>query len=219
MEVIMNDLTLRQSIIDELEFEPSVDAAHIGVSVDGGVVTLNGHVTSYAEKIAAERAVQRIKGVRAIAEEIEVRYPEAKKSSDDEIAKRALAILDWDMTIPHDKIQLKVQRGWVTLSGQVDWYYQKLAAETAVRKLSGVVGVNNTIVIRPRVDAANIKHRIEDALKRNAEVEAKDINVGVAGGKVTLEGKVHAWHERGVVERAAWSVPGVASVEDKLMIG
>jgi osmotically-inducible protein OsmY len=214
----MNDITLRQDILDELEFEPSINAANIGVAVEYGVVTLTGHVGSYAEKVRAERVVQRVKGVRGVAQEIEVRYPGSKKSADDEIAKRALKIIAWDTTVPSDKIQVKVQQGWITLSGDVEWYFQRDSVERAVRKLSGVLGVTNLITVRPHVDASNIKHRIEDALKRNALVEANAIRVAVTGSKVTLEGKVHAWHERDMVERAAWSAPGVSAVEDRLTI-
>lgn len=219
-DVIMSerDLGLRQDVLDELEFEPSIDAADIGVTVKDGVVTLIGHVRSYAEKIAAERAVQRVKGVRAIAQELEVRYPERKKTADDEIAKRALAIISWDTTIPDDVIQVKVQAGWITLSGEVDWHFQKRAVEDAVRKLTGVVGVTNLLLVRPRIQADDVKHRIEEALKRNAAIEAGTIRVGVSGGKVTLAGQVHAWYERGVAERAAWAVPGVTAVEDHLVI-
>lgn len=214
----MSDISLRQSIVDELEFEPSVDAAHIGVAVDSGVATLSGHVGSYAEKVMAERVVQRVKGVRGIAQEIEVRYPGAKKTADDEIAKRALNIIGWSVTIPDDKVKIKVQNGWVTLSGEVDWNYQKVDAENAVRKLSGVVSVSNLITVRPRVSTADVKFRIEDALKRSAEIEATGVHVNVSGSKVTLEGKVHSWHERGVAERAAWAIPGVGSVEDRLVV-
>ncbi len=215
----MSDITLRQDIIDELDFDPSIDSANIGVAVSDGVVTLTGHVRSYAEKVAAERVVQRVKGVRGLAQEIEVRYPDEKKSADDEIAKRALKIMTWDMTIPSDKIQVKVHQGWITLSGEVEWNFQRAGAENAVRKLSGVLGVTNLVTVRPRIEASNIKHLIEDALKRNAGIEANAIKVGVTGGKVTLEGKVHAWYERGLAERAAWAAPGVSAVEDRLTIG
>lgn len=214
----MSDESLRQSVLDELEFEPSVNATKIGVTVENGVVTLTGHVGSYAEKIAAERTVQRVKGVRGVAEEIEVRYPSEKKNHDDEIAQRAVQVIDWDATVPSGKVTVKVEKGWVTLSGDVEWQYQRMGAETAVRKLSGVIDVRNLIIVRPRVDAINVKHRIEDALKRNAELEADGIRVAATGGKVTLEGKVRAWHERGVAERAAWAVPGVIAVEDRLTI-
>lgn len=215
----MDDISLREDILDELSFEPSLDAANIGVTVERGVVTLSGHVGSYAEKIAAEKAVQRVRGVRAVAEEIEVRYPNDKKLADDEIAQRALAIIGWDATVPDERIKVKVEKGWVTLSGEVQWQYQRSAAEQAVRKLSGVRGVTNLISVRAPLDVGDIRSHIEGALKRSAEVEAHAIRVGVEGGKVTLEGRVNTWHERNVVERAAWAVPGVSAVEDRLSIG
>jgi osmotically-inducible protein OsmY len=215
----MNDKQLRQNIIDELEFEPSVDSQDIGVAVSDGVVTLSGHVSSYAEKIAAQHAVQRIKGVRAIAQEIEVRYPGEKKTADDEIAKRALTILKWDAVIPGDAVKVTVQKGWVLLTGEVDWQFQKKAAEDAIRKLSGVTGVSNSITINPRVSASDIKRKIEDALARNARVEARAIQVDVSdGNKVRLEGAVDSWDDRDIVEHTAWSVPGVQSVDDRLAI-
>lgn len=214
----MDDLSLRDHVLSELEFEPSVNASHIGVAVDDGVVTLSGHVGSYAEKLAAEKIVQRLKGVRAIAQEIEVRFSSDKKTGDDQIAQRALDIIVWDTTIPDEKVKIKVQKGWITLSGEVDWYFQRNAAEAAVRKLSGVTGITNAITIKPRVQAGDIKQRIEKALKRNAELEAENIRVVVAGGRVTLEGRVNAWHERAVAERAAWAAPGVVSVVDHLAL-
>ncbi len=214
----MDDLDLRQLVIDELEFEPSINAANIGVSVEKGVVTLTGHVASYVEKIAAERAVERVKGVRAIAQEIEVRYPDHQKRSDDEIAQRAVNILHWSVQVPDGSIHVKVEKGWVTLTGAVEWQYQRLAAESAVRKLSGISGVSNLIEIRPRVAAADVHKKIMDSLKRNAEIEADSIRVIVDNDKVTLEGKVKAWYERGLAERAAWSAPGVKVVEDRLTL-
>ncbi|WP_186420842.1 BON domain-containing protein [Bosea sp. CS1GBMeth4] len=214
----MTDLALRENVLGELEFEPSLNAAHIGVAVEKGVVTLSGHVGSYAEKLAAERVVQRVKGVRAIAQEIEVRLPSDKKTNDDEIAQRALSVISWDTTIPDDRLRIKVQDGWITLAGEVEWYFQRQAAEAAVRKLSGVAGVIDLIVVRPRVEATDVKHRIENALLRNAELEAGQIRVEVSGGRVKLEGKVKAWHERDVAKRAAWAVPGVTAVEDHLAI-
>ena len=214
----MSELQLRQDVVDELEYEPSVDAAHIGVAVDKGVVTLTGHVASYAEKQAAIAAVRRVKGVRAIAEEIEVRYPLDKKTSDDEIAQRAIDILGWDMMVPSDSIQVMVHNGWVTLTGNVDWHYQKKQAEEDVRKLSGVRGVTNTIEIKPSVQAEDVKRKIEEALKRHAEIEASAIRVTVhERNKVLLEGKVGSWDERNAVENAAWSAPGVKSVEDRMI--
>jgi len=215
----MSDKDLRQFIIDELDFEPSVDAANIGVAVENGVVTLSGHVASYAEKMAAEAAVRRVKGVRAIAEEIEVRYPFNKKMADDEIAKRALDVIRWSASVPQDRIQVTVQNGWVTLSGQVDWWYQKNAAADAVRKLSGVSGVINNVTIRPRVQPVDVKRKIEDAFKRRAEIDTQGIRVAVTdGGKITLQGSVHDWQERIAAVDAAWSAPGVVSVDDRLSI-
>lgn len=214
----MSDLSLRQSIMDELEFQPDIDAANIGVTVDNGVVTLTGHVKSYAQKISAERAVKSIKGVRAVAEEIQVRPMKDAGTADDAIASRALNILSWSSDIPEQDIKVIVQNGWITLEGEVDWQYQKETAEMAVRKLSGVVGVDNRLVLRPQVNVDDIQRRIEEALKRNAEVDAKGIHIKVEGDVVKLEGKVHLWRERQIAERAAWSVPGVRQVDDHLRI-
>jgi osmotically-inducible protein OsmY len=215
----MDDKLLRQNVIDELDFLPNVDAANIGVGVSDGVVTLSGHVSSYAQKLAAEGAVRQVKGVRAIAEEIEVRYPNEKKTGDDQIADRALAIFRWDAQIPGDSIMIRVERGWVTLTGEVSWQYQRVAAEKAVRKLSGVVGVTNEIRVSPKVISQNVRNNILDALKRNAELDANSIMVVVHDDRVTLSGKVRTWRERVVAERAAWSAPGVTAVEDRLEIG
>ncbi len=215
----MSDLTLRQEILDELEWEPSVDAAHIGVAVDNGIATLSGHVSSYTEKLAAERAVTRVKGVTAIAENIEIRYPAAKRTADDQIAKRVVDIINWQVSVPSDRIKVKVEKGWVTLSGEVDWHFQKVDAEKGVRRLSGVMGIANLIGLKPRVEAKDVKKRIEEALKRNAEIEAQNIRVIVQGGKVTLDGKVDSWAERQRVENTVWSAPGVLSVDDRLSVG
>lgn len=215
----MSDLSLRQDIIDELDWEPSVDSAHIGVAVDKGVVTLSGHVGSYAEKLAAEKAVKRVKGVQAIAEEIQVRLPSDKKTADDEIAARALSLLRWSAVVPEGRVMVKVQDGWVSLSGQVDWQYQRAAAEAEVRRLSGVAGVINGIAIKPRVQPLDVKRRIEEALRRNAQIQAQGIHVSVEnGGRVSLEGSVQDWREREAAENAAWAAPGVVGVEDHLRI-
>ena len=213
----MSDAGLKSLVEEELEFEPSVNAAHIGVAVRDGVVTLTGHVASYVEKVAAEKAAQRVRGVKAIAEEIEVRYPYDGKRSDDEIARRAVAVLDWNTLIP-SAVKVKVERGWVTLAGAVDWQYQREAAESAVRKLDGVVGVTNTIALKDRPKADDVKKKIEDALKRNAALDAAAINVTVANNRVSLSGQVHSWQERRIAEQAAWSAPGVKSVDDKISI-
>lgn len=215
----MGDLKLRQDILNELEFEPSVNAAHVGVSVDNGIVTLTGHVSSYPEELAVVQAVQRVKGVRAIAQKLEVRLPKHMTMDDDEIAARAMDVLRWNTIVPSDAIQISVRDGRVTLTGNVYWHYQRKAAEQDVRKLSGVVGVDNHISIHPQAPAAYIAQQIEDALKRNAEVEAKAIRVTVQeGGKVLLEGNVRDWKEREVVEQAAFSAPGVIAVDNHLLI-
>jgi len=215
----MNDKTLRKNVMDELEFEPAVDATHIGVAVENGVVSLSGHVGSYAEKLAAEKAVRRVKGVDALAGRIEVRFPDDKKTSDDEIARRALAILHWSAVLPDNAVTVQVQDGWIHLGGQVEWQYQRAAAEAEVRRLSGVKGVVNGITLKPRIQTTDIKRRIEDALKRHAELEADRIQVTVRGaGGVLLDGTVHDWRERQAAENAAWSAPGVIAVEDRLRI-
>jgi osmotically-inducible protein OsmY len=213
------DMTLRQNIIDELEFDPSIDAANIGVAVEDGIVTLTGHVSSYWEKTTAENVVKRVKGVKGIAEEIEVRLLGQKGTADDEIAKRAVNAITWNVSIPRDKVQVKVQDGWITLTGKLEWQYQKNAAFEAVRGLAGVTGVSNQIDIAPHASVSDIKKRIEDALKRDAGTEAQTIRVNVMDGRVTLEGKVRVWSERQAAERAAWSSPGVRTVEDRISIG
>ena len=215
----MNDKLLRQHVMDELEFEPSVDSADIGVTAENGVVTLSGHVPSYSQKLAAERAAWRVKGVKAIAEKIEVRFPTSEKLADDEIAQRALNMLAWSTTIPRDAIKVKVQQGWVTLAGKVHWQFQRVAAESGIRKLAGVKGISNDIKLIESVQPGDVKERIVGALKRHAEVEANRIHVDVRpDGTVKIDGEVDNWDERQAVERAVWSTPGVTVVEDHIHI-
>lgn len=215
----MSDSELRDKVQQALAFEPSVDEAHIGVAVENGIVTLTGHVGTFAQKLAAEEAVQRVKGVRGIAQEIEVRMAGDKQLADDQIAARALSIIAWDSTIPGGKVQVSVHKGWVTLSGAVEWFFQREAAEHAVHKLSGVTGVSNLIVVAPSVHAVDVKRKIEDALLSSALVEAKRVEVSVHDHKVVLTGRVNSWVERGAAERAAWAVPGVVEVQDRLVVG
>jgi osmotically-inducible protein OsmY len=213
----MSENIVRQNVIEELEFEPRVNAAHIGVAISGNIVTLTGHVASYTEKLAAEQAVKCVKGVHGIAQEIEVRLPSEKKLADDEIAARAVQIISWYGTIPEGQILVSVNRGWVTLTGNVGRYFQKAAAEHAVHKLTGVTGVTNDIEVVPAVIITDVKQRIDAALKRNAEIEAQNIQLLVEGGKVIVKGRVDSWHERDVVLAAARSVPSVREIEDLLV--
>jgi osmotically-inducible protein OsmY len=215
---VMDDLSLRQRVMDELEFDPRIDAAHIGVSAQNGVVTLTGHVCSYAEKLALEAAVKRVKGVKAVAQETRVRYPFHRKTGDDEIAGRAVKILAWSLSLPEGAIQVKVERGWITLSGLVAWQFEKDAAEDAVKRLSGVHGVINLIEIRPRAQAGDIKKRIEDALARSAEIIGDRVRVQVQGDTVILDGTVRSWYERDLAQQAAFAAPGVRTVDDRLAI-
>ena len=215
----MRDIELRQDVLDELEWDPSLDAAHIGVTADEGVVTLTGHVSSYAEKLAALAATRRVKGVLGVADDIKVRHPTDKKTADDQIAKRATAILEWSAGVPEGTIQVTVRNGWVTLAGNVEWFYQRKLAEEAVRKLSGVIGVFNKIEVQPTVKPVEVREKIEQALKRLAEVEATAIRVSVKNkDQIVLEGTVESWEERAAIENAAWSAPGVRHVEDRLTV-
>ena len=211
------DKQLRDRVLDELDWEPSIHAADIAVTVEDGVVTLAGHVPTYAQKMAAETVAGRVRGVKAIVQKIEVR-PD-RNDWDEGIARRCLNVLDWDVTIPRNAVQVKVSRGCVTLVGQVEWEYQRRAAEGAVRRLAGVVSLNNQITLKPGAQPADLKRRIEEALERNAELDAARIRVGVTGGKVILEGQVKARFERDIAEQAAWSAPGVRAVEDHLSVG
>lgn len=212
------DYQLQQEVLEELEFEPSVDAAHIGVSANAGVITLTGFVSSYGEKLAAERAARRVKGVKAIAEEIEIRLPSDRKVADDEIAGRAVDILKWRVGLPGSQLGVKVTKGVVTLTGDVEWRFQKGEAEAAVHNLSGVAGVANLIRVNSPVPVIEVKEKIQKALHRNADLDASRITVQSDGGKVILSGKVHAWYERDIAERAAWSAPGVTEVQDHIQV-
>jgi osmotically-inducible protein OsmY len=213
-----DDEKIRDDVLAELEFQPQVDATAIGVAVKNGVVTLSGHVSNYAEKIAAESAAKRVKGVKGLAQEITVRLPSGVRHDDTEIAQRAADILKWSVTAPETGVKVKCENGWVTLSGEAMWAYQRYEAERAVRGLAGVIGVTNQIALIGGVKAADVKDRIKRALHRNAELDASTINVAVEGSKVTLAGKVSAWPERNIAESAAWAVPGVYQVVDHLSV-
>jgi|HubBroStandDraft_4_1064222.scaffolds.fasta_scaffold19774_2 osmotically-inducible protein OsmY len=213
----MKDKDLQQNVIDELNWEPSVNAANIGVAASDGVITLTGTVSSYAEKDSAESAAGRVYGVKGIADELKVVYPLDQRLDDASVAKRALQVLSWDAMVPLT-VKVGVDGGWLTLSGEVSWNYQKDAAEYDVQKLSGVVGVTNEITIRPTVQASAVKEKIVGALGRNAQIEADNIIVTADGGKVTLAGDVDTWYERDLAETTAWSAPGVTQVSNELSV-
>lgn len=215
----MGDKQIRQNIIDELEFDPSIDAAHVGVSVENGIATLTGHVGSYTERVAAEKAAQKVRGVRGVVEEIKVRFGGETPPRDEDLAQRAVQMLDWSVTVPRKSVQVKVQNGWVTLTGRVDWQYQKEEAYRSIKRLAGVAGIINSIDVTPKASVPDVRAKILAALKRNAELEADAIQVTVKDARVVLEGKVNAWHERRLAENAAWSAPGVRAVEDHLTLG
>jgi osmotically-inducible protein OsmY len=212
------DKVLQRDVIAELEFEPSVNAAHIGVTAKDGVVTLSGHVESFEQKLAAERAARRVRGVKAVAQEIGVRLPTDKKCGDDEIAERALKIIGWDLHLPASSIYVAVDHGLVKLHGTVDMHFQRAEAERQIRKLSGVVGVINELHVKPKPMPPDVRERLEAAMRRNAEIGSCSIGVYEEDGKVTLTGTVDNWHQREVAEHIAWSMPGVTTVDDRLLV-
>jgi osmotically-inducible protein OsmY len=212
------DAELQRAVQEELSFDPSIVATDIGVTVKNGIVTLFGTVPNYTVKWAAERAAEQVAGVRALAKDLIVKLPGETERSDAEIAEAALKALAWDVQVPEKRLAVEVQNGEVTLKGQVEWYYQREAAEENVRKLTGVVGVSNQITIKPNVTAKEIRSKIESALQRRAVKDARQITVDVDGGKVTLRGEVHCWAERENAELAAWAAEGVSEVRDEIRI-
>ena len=214
----MTDKDLKQHVENALGWEPSVDATDIGVSAQDGVVTLRGTVRTYSEKVAAENAALRVFGAKAVANDLTIHLASGFERTDTDIAHAVLSALKWNVAVPEERITVTVKAGQVTLNGTVDWRYQKEAAGRAVRDLTGVVGVINLIGVQPRVNVANVRDKIEAALRRSAEVDARRINVTATDGKVILSGNVHSWAERQEAERAAWAAPGVAKVEDHLAI-
>ncbi|HEU4621992.1 MAG TPA: BON domain-containing protein [Burkholderiaceae bacterium] len=213
------DAQLKKDIEAELEWDPTINAAAIGVAVTDGVATLTGHIDTYAEKYAAERALRRVEGVRLIALELDVRLAQSHRRSDTDIAIAAEQALRWNTMVPTD-VRATVDKGWITLEGEVDWDFQRRSAEYAVRSLTGVLGVNNSIAIRAKpIQADEMKRRISSALSRQVERELKNISIDIDGPKVTLRGKVHSWHERDAASGVAWSSPGVKYVVNELRIG
>ena len=213
----VNNEKLRDDVLAELDLDPQIDAQHIAVTADDGVVTLAGNVSSFAEKWAAEEAAKRVKGVKAVAEQLEVDLPAMHVRDDTDIAHEVTTALAWNVTLPSD-IRAIVEDGHVTLEGTVDWYYQRERAAETVRNLRGVRGVTNYISLRPRISPENVEATIKRAFHRQAQLDANTIDVRVVGGKVILSGNVHGWLERSEAVQAAWSVPGVTEVENKLAL-
>ena len=214
----MTDRELKEHVQNALDWEPSVDATDIGISVDDGVVTLRGDVKTYPEKETAERIVLRVYGVKAVANDLLVRLCVEHVRTDTDIAQDAVKALKSNTRVPPDRISLAVTNGWIRLTGEVDWDYQRLAAANAVRDLPGVLGISNSISIAPHASACDVKSKIEDALKRSAEVDARRINVSAVDGKVTLSGNVHSWFQRNEACKAAWAAPGVYQVDNRITI-
>lgn len=213
------DTALQCDVLDELAWEPSIKATDIGVSVKEGVVTLTGNVSTYAEKFTAEHAAKRIAGVRAIVEALNVTLLSGHQRNDNDIAQSVVSALDGNVSVPYGKVKALVESGWLTLSGDVDWNYQREAAHNAVRHLIGIRGVTNLMQVTPfSVPTAEVRSRIESALKRSMTKDADSITIEDNNGKVTLHGNVQSWEEHDDATRAAWSAPGVCAVENDIVI-
>lgn len=213
----MTDKEIQENVMKELDWDPEVNSSEVGVAVEDGIVTLSGQVSSYWVKKATERAAKRVKGVKGIAQEISVAYV-GMVPTDKDIAESAVHSLKWDTTIPDEAVTVKVENGWVTLEGEVNWYFQKVAAENAIETMKGVKGVNNLITVKPRVQASIVKSTIKTALERRADIEADQIEVLTENNTVTLRGNVKTWSERAEVQKAAWSAPGVTRVDNQLVV-
>ena len=214
---MITDKKIQEDVMSEIDWDPEVNSEDIGVAVEEGIVTLSGQVDSYWTKKAAEKAAKRVKGVKGVAQDIVVKYPGMDRT-DTDIADAAVHTIKWNTTIPDESVKVKVEDGWVLLDGEVDWNFQKRAAENTVEKIKGVEGVSNLIDIKPRIQASVVKESIKEALERRADLEADAIEVETQGNKVILRGTVKTWSERVEVQRAAWRAPGVTSVENKLTI-
>jgi osmotically-inducible protein OsmY len=212
------DAELQQDVMNELKWEPTIKAMDIGVAVKDGIVTLSGYVDSYVKKGTAERAAARVFGVRAVAEEIQVKLPGSQKRSDEDIAQAVAIVLDWNVLVPHDRIKVQVQEGLVTLSGEVDWGYQKFAAEEAVCYLMGVAWFSNQITVKPTFKPQDVKAQIRNAFQRNALLDSRRITVETRGGWVILSGSVRSWGEKAEAQWTSWAAPGVSEVENNIII-
>jgi osmotically-inducible protein OsmY len=212
------DKILRDDVLAELDWEPRVNASHIGVSANAGVVTLTGHVENYTEKSAAEAATWRVKGVKGLAEEIIVRLPNSINRSDEDIAEAAVSRLSWDVSIPKNSVSVRVEKGWLTLTGEVQWHYQKQAAESDVSALWGVIGVSNETTVKSRINTTDISNSIRKALHRSWLFDADTITVKADGGQVKLGGTATSWHDKEVAESTAWLAKGATAVENNITV-
>lgn len=217
-KLVKNDKQLQQDVIDDLRWDPSIDASKIGVAASTGVITLTGSVPSYFQKQNTERIVKRVAGVRAVANDIEVQLPTTTERTDSGIATAALNALKWSSAVPDENVILSVSKGWVTLEGSVEWNYQREAAEKAVEQLIGVKGVTNRISVSPQIKSREVKGEIKAALHRYADLESRNIDVESADGTVTLRGQVRSWAERKEAENAAWMAPGVTQVKNEIIV-
>ncbi len=212
------DYEIQQDVIDEMNWDPSVLSTQLSISTKDGIVTLKGTVPHYYQKSLAESAAQRVGGVKAVVDEIEVNLDKSYQKSDESLAGAASNALAWDYSVPEEGIKIAVEKGWITLSGETDWVFEKEAAKKAVEHLVGVRGVRNNLSVKPKVFPSDIKEKIQAAFKRSAEIEGREIDVVVRGNKVTLEGKVHSLHEQTEAGLTAWNAPGVMVVENNIQI-
>jgi len=213
-----SDIELQRDVMDEILWDPILQAAEIGVIVKQGVVTLVGSVKNYAEKIAAENAAKRVKEVNAVVMDVNIRMANECRRTDKGLTKAPLNALKWSSFVPEDRIKLKIENGWITISGEVEWQFQKESATSAVEHLVGVRGVSNFIKVRPVLITILVKDVIKKALERSADIDADKIDIKLSGGKILLTGKVRSWGQRKEVERAVWATPGVIDVNDQLTI-